>query len=144
MSNSTPVVDVHHACAARRLLCVNLNTHLVARELAHLLRTSAPAVLVADAALAPLVLQTLLSPESALPPGLLLLWSGGVPAEAARQLAEALGVTSLDYAQEIRAQSARLTPLPDLLRSLPPRCPHDAFQVYFTRCAAPVAGPRLR
>jgi len=136
LANSTPVIDVHFAAAAAGCAVVNLNTHLVARELSYALRMSQPDVIMADAArsevLRDALVELLQSPSSQgrLPPA--ILWVGGVPAAAAAQLSE-LGVLSTDYeaaldefrVADVRELSIALSELPVPSAELP-------FQYYFT------------
>ena len=47
LPNSQECLEVHFACAALHTVVVNLNTSLVARELAHILQVSSPRCIIA-------------------------------------------------------------------------------------------------
>jgi acyl-CoA synthetase (AMP-forming)/AMP-acid ligase II len=131
-ANSLGVMDVHNAAAAARLVVVNLNTHLVAVELAYLLQLSSPQVLVMDASLGPLLWQTLSSAEAsagvAAPACAIrtVLWIGALPAEAAA-LERECGIASLCFEAAVADSRAQLA-----LADLPLRSADDPFQLYFT------------
>lgn len=135
LANSTPVIDVHFAAAAAGCAVVNLNTHLVARELSYALRMSQPDVIMADAArsevLRDALVELLQSPSRGLSPPA-ILWVGGVPAAAAAQLSE-LGVLSTDYEAALDDfRVADVRELSDALSQLPVPSAELPFQYYFT------------
>ena len=132
LANSAPVLDVHFAAAATRAVVVNLNTHLAAPELAFLLRSSEPELLVLDLEHAPLLLQTLSGPTwgTASTPCSLrsVLWVGGVPDASSIACLGALGVSSSLAFEDLVSHTAASCSL----RELPVHCPDDAYMVYFT------------
>jgi acyl-CoA synthetase (AMP-forming)/AMP-acid ligase II len=135
LHNSVPVMDVHFAAAAAGCQVVNLNVHLVDRELHYLVQRSRPDVLLADAKLAGLVRRALCSAEAGMQTGTLVLWVGAaVPQAEAAALAEQ-GIASALYSEAVQQEADGLSNAPSalrLLRRLPTLAPDAAFQVYFT------------
>lgn len=130
LHNCGAVLDVHFAACALGAAVVNLNTHLVARELSGLLASSAPQFIVCGADCALVLLDSLLETAGR---GLDLsavtvLWLGGAPAAAA-----ALPIRTVNYevlVSEPRILDARA--LADSLSKLPPAVPTSPYQIYFT------------
>ena len=135
LPNSTPVMDVHFASAAAGCQVVNLNVHLVDRELQYLVQRSRPHVLVTDAKMAGLVCRALCSAEAGMQAGTLVLWVGAaLPQAEAAALAEQ-GIVSELYSAAVQQAADGLSDAPStlrLLRRLPQLAPDAAFQVYFT------------
>ena len=132
LANSVAVLDVHHAAAATRAVVVNLNTHLAAPELAFMICSAAPEMLVLDAALAPLLTLTLSAsvwgPVGAASCSLrTVLWVGGCPESSSLECLSTLGVSSFAFEGLVSNTSASLS-----LRDLPARSPVDAYMIFFT------------
>ena len=132
LANSVAVLDVHFAAAATRAVVVNLNTHLAAPELAFMLRSSEPELLVLDLEHASLLLHTLSGPiwgAGSAPCSLRsVLWVGGCPDASSVACLGMLGVSSSLAFEDIVSHAAA----PCSLQDLPVRYPHDAFMLYFT------------
>lgn len=143
LANGVSVLDVHFAAAASRLVVVNLNTHLAAPELAYMLHSSAPEMLVMDVEFAPLLLRAL-SEESAwspvhasvqeasspMPCSLRsVLWVGGCPDSALIECLRTFGVSSSLVFEDLVSHTDAS---PFAMRDLPPRSPDDPYMLYFT------------
>ena len=130
LHNCGSVMDVHFTASAIGATVVNLNTHLVSRELCGLLASSAPQFIVTSADRAAVLCDALLDVPSLDYDlsAVTILWVGGTPAAAAQ-----LPVRSLDYESlllEHRISDARQ--LGDTLYRLPPAASASPFQIYFT------------
>ena len=132
LANSAPVLDVHFAAAATRAVVVNLNTHLAAPELAFMLRSSEPELLVLDLEHAPLLLQALSGPiwgAASVPCSLRsVLWVGGVPDASSMACLGTLGVLSSFAFEDLVSHTAASCSL----RDLPAHCQDDSYMLYFT------------
>jgi acyl-CoA synthetase (AMP-forming)/AMP-acid ligase II len=114
---------------------VNLNIHLVARELAFAVTTSAPHIIVTDPARADVLCDALneadfFSSCIALPD---VLWVGGMPSASLLSRLSELGVTSAVYEAALAgSQPVSAANLADALLALPMSNPAAPFQYYFT------------
>jgi long-subunit acyl-CoA synthetase (AMP-forming) len=136
LANSVGVLLVHFAAAATRTVVINLNTHLAAPELAFMLRSALPEVLVIDNALVSVLTHTLeesIWGRGSAPCSLRsVLWVGGCPDSASLECLSVLGVSSFDF-EDLVSHSKIIAPL--TLRDLPPRSLDDTFMVSFTEMA---------
>ena len=135
LANNVAVLDVHFAAAAISTVVVNLNTHLAAPELAFMLQSAMPEVLVIDNALVSVLTHTLeesIWGRGSAPCSLRsVLWVGGCPDSASIECLSVLGVSSFDFEELVsHTKCASLT-----LRDLPPRSMDDTFMVSFTEMA---------
>ena len=132
LANNVAVLDVHFAAAALRAVVVNLNTHLAAPELAFMLQSAMPEVLVIDNTLVSVLTHTLEDSvwgRGSVPCSLRsVLWVGGCPDSASIECLSVLGVSS--FAFEDLVLHTEIAPL--TLRDLPPRSPDDAYMIYST------------
>lgn len=82
LPNSAPVLALHFACAAAGAVVLNLNVHMVARELAHVLTDASPVVIFACPSFAAAVAEAaacLAAADSTAAGGVKVVWVGVPP-----------------------------------------------------------------